>query len=62
MVVGDHFADRPGEKVATDGRVVEGCAAVDASMLTGESVAVEVGPGDEVVGATADRISRAGRG
>ncbi|RXZ71449.1 heavy metal translocating P-type ATPase [Agromyces albus] len=52
LVVGDLFVVRPGEKVATDGRVVEGSSAVDASMLTGEAVPVEVGPGDEVVGAT----------
>ncbi len=52
LVVGDSFVVRPGEKVATDGEVVEGTSAVDASMLTGESVPVEVGPGDPVVGAT----------
>jgi Cu+-exporting ATPase len=46
------FAVRPGEKVATDGVVVEGQSAIDASMLTGESVPVEVGPGDTVIGAT----------
>ena len=58
LVVGDHFVVRPGEKVATDGRVVEGSSAVDASMLTGESVPVEVGPGDEVVGATVNAGGR----
>ncbi|WP_426564062.1 heavy metal translocating P-type ATPase [Angustibacter sp. McL0619] len=52
LVVGDLFVVRPGEKVATDGVVVEGSSAVDASMLTGEPVPVEVRPGDEVVGAT----------
>ncbi|MGW4768813.1 heavy metal translocating P-type ATPase [Nocardia sp. NPDC004278] len=52
LVVGDTFVVRPGEKIATDGVVVEGSSAVDASMLTGESVPVEVGPGDAVVGAT----------
>ena len=52
LAVGDRFVVRPGEKVATDGTVVEGAAAVDASMLTGESVPVEVGPDDRVVGAT----------
>ncbi|MCG2800537.1 MAG: heavy metal translocating P-type ATPase, partial [Cellulomonas sp.] len=52
LAVGDLFAVRPGEKVATDGVVVEGASAVDASLLTGEPVPVEVGPGDEVVGAT----------
>ena len=50
--VGDLFLVRPGETVATDGVVVEGESAVDASMLTGEPVPVEVGPGDEVTGAT----------
>ncbi|WP_395244846.1 heavy metal translocating P-type ATPase [Agromyces sp. MMS24-K17] len=52
LVVGDRFVVRPGEKVATDGRVVEGASAIDASLVTGESAPVEVGPGDEVVGAT----------
>jgi len=52
LAVGDLFVVRPGEKVATDGIVTEGASAVDASMLTGEPVPVEVGPGDEVVGAT----------
>ncbi|TLS47169.1 copper-translocating P-type ATPase [Streptomyces montanus] len=52
LKVGDRFLVRPGEKIATDGVVVEGSSAVDASMLTGESVPVEVGPGDGVTGAT----------
>jgi len=52
LVVGDEFVVRPGEKLATDGIVTDGTSAVDASMLTGESVPVEVGPGDAVVGAT----------
>ncbi|MFB7216927.1 heavy metal translocating P-type ATPase [Streptomyces sp. NPDC056227] len=52
LTVGDHFVVRPGEKIATDGTVVEGTSAVDASMLTGESVPVEVGVGDCVTGAT----------
>ncbi len=50
--VGDEFAVRPGEKVATDGVVVSGTSALDTSLLTGEPVPVEVGPGDEVTGAT----------
>ncbi|MGW7270445.1 heavy metal translocating P-type ATPase [Streptomyces sp. NPDC054864] len=52
LTVGDRFLVRPGEKIATDGRVVEGASAVDASMLTGESVPVEVATGDAVTGAT----------
>ncbi|MEV5434403.1 copper-translocating P-type ATPase, partial [Streptomyces sp. NPDC052701] len=52
LTVGDRFLVRPGEKIATDGTVVEGSSAVDASMLTGESVPVEVGAGDPVTGAT----------
>ncbi|WKG06693.1 cation-translocating P-type ATPase [Mycolicibacterium sp. HK-90] len=52
LSVGDEFVVRPGEKIATDGEVTEGASAVDASMLTGESVPVEVAPGDQVVGAT----------
>ena len=54
LAVGDTFVVRPGEKIATDGVVVEGSAAVDAALLTGESVPVEVGPGDTVTGATVD--------
>ncbi|MFG1998107.1 heavy metal translocating P-type ATPase [Spirillospora sp. NPDC048911] len=56
--VGDTFVVRPGEKIATDGVVAEGSSAVDASMLTGESVPVEVGPGDAVVGATVNAGGR----
>ncbi|MEV8020841.1 heavy metal translocating P-type ATPase [Streptomyces sp. NPDC086554] len=52
LKVGDRFLVRPGEKIATDGKVVEGASAVDASMLTGESVPVEVASGDAVTGAT----------
>ncbi len=58
LVVGDVFSVRPGEKVATDGIVTTGTSAVDASMLTGESVPVEVGPGDPVVGATVNAGGR----
>jgi Cu+-exporting ATPase len=56
--VGDEFVVRPGEKIATDGVVVEGSSAVDASMLTGEAVPVEVAPGDDVVGATVNAGGR----
>ncbi len=52
LVVGMRFKVRPGEKIATDGTVVDGVSAVDASMVTGEPVPVEVGIGDEVIGAT----------
>ncbi len=58
LAVGDRFVVRPGEKVATDGTVVEGVSAVDASMLTGESVPVDVGPGDTVTGATVNAGGR----
>jgi len=58
LAVGDRFVVRPGEKIATDGTVVEGSSAVDASMLTGESVPVEVVVGDEVVGATVNASGR----
>ena len=68
LVVGDLFVVRPGERIATDGVVGEGSSAVDASMLTGESVPVEVGPGDAVTGATVNaggrivvRATRVGR-
>ncbi|MFD4691568.1 heavy metal translocating P-type ATPase [Streptomyces sp. NPDC058463] len=56
--VGDHFVVRPGEKIATDGVVVEGASAVDASMLTGESVPEEVSADDGVVGATVNISGR----
>ncbi|TMR38335.1 heavy metal translocating P-type ATPase [Actinomadura geliboluensis] len=58
LAAGDVFVVRPGEKIATDGTVEEGSSAVDASMLTGESVPVEVGPGDAVVGATVNAGGR----
>jgi Cu+-exporting ATPase len=58
LAVGDEFVVRPGEKIATDGTVVAGTSAVDASMLTGESVPVEVGEGDPVTGATVNAGGR----
>ncbi|MFF4601542.1 heavy metal translocating P-type ATPase [Streptomyces sp. NPDC001339] len=58
LSVGDHFVVRPGEKIATDGTVLEGSSAIDASMLTGESVPVEVSPGDTVTGATVNAGGR----
>lgn len=56
--VGERFVVRPGEKIATDGRVVSGHSAVDASMLTGESVPVEVSAGSQVTGATLNTSGR----
>ncbi len=58
LAVGDRFVVRPGEKIATDGVITEGASAVDTSLLTGESVPVEVGPGDPVVGATVNAGGR----
>ncbi|WP_369186629.1 heavy metal translocating P-type ATPase [Streptomyces sp. R08] len=58
LAVGDRFVVRPGEKIATDGTVVDGVSAVDASMLTGESVPVDVAPGDTVTGATVNAGGR----
>ena len=58
LTVGTRFVVRPGEKIATDGEVEEGNSAVDASMVTGESTPVEVGPGDAVVGATVNAGGR----
>ncbi|MER7823788.1 heavy metal translocating P-type ATPase [Streptomyces sp. NPDC096097] len=58
LAVGDRFVVRPGEKIATDGTVVEGASAVDASMLTGESVPVDVVVGDVVTGATVNTSGR----
>ena len=68
LAVGDRFVVRPGEKVATDGVIESGSSAIDASLLTGESVPVDVGPGDTVTGATINtggrlvvRAARVGR-
>ncbi|HSS68400.1 MAG TPA: heavy metal translocating P-type ATPase, partial [Nocardioidaceae bacterium] len=58
LQVGDRFVVRPGEKIATDGVVESGTSAVDASLLTGEPVPIEVGPGDGVVGATVNAGGR----
>ncbi|MEN3533949.1 heavy metal translocating P-type ATPase [Microbispora sp. ZYX-F-249] len=58
LAVGDRFVVRPGEKIATDGVIEEGTSAVDASMLTGESVPVEVRAGDAVTGATVNAGGR----
>ena len=58
LTVGDRFVVRPGEKVATDGIVQEGSSAIDASLLTGESVPVEVEPGSAVTGATVNAGGR----
>lgn len=58
LAVGDRFVVRPGEKIATDGLVEEGSSAVDTSLVTGEPVPVEVGPGDRVVGATVNAGGR----
>ena len=58
LAVDDRFVVRPGEKIATDGEVLEGSSAVDASMVTGESVPVEVGVGDAVSGATVNAGGR----
>jgi Cu+-exporting ATPase len=58
IAVGDLFVVRPGQRIATDGVVVEGESAVDRSLLTGESVPEDVGPGDEVEGATLNTFGR----
>ncbi|WP_435849067.1 heavy metal translocating P-type ATPase [Streptomyces lavendulocolor] len=58
LAVGQEFVVRPGEKIATDGVVTEGSSAVDESLLTGESLPVEVGPGDAVTGATVNAGGR----
>jgi len=58
LVVGDQFIVRPGEKVATDGRVLDGTSAVDASLVTGESTPVDVSPGSEVPGGSINTTGR----
>ncbi|MFF4230112.1 heavy metal translocating P-type ATPase [Streptomyces sp. NPDC001820] len=58
LAVGDRFVVRPGEKIATDGTVIEGASAVDASMLTGESVPLDVAPGDPVTGGCVNTAGR----
>ncbi|MBV1777504.1 heavy metal translocating P-type ATPase [Paeniglutamicibacter sp. ABSL32-1] len=58
LVPGDEFVVRPGEKVATDGFVASGHSAVDTALVTGESLPVEVGPGDTVIGATINTSGR----
>lgn len=58
LAVGDVFVVRPGEKIATDGVVTDGASAVDASLVTGESAPVEVGPGSQVTGATINTSGR----
>ncbi|SDK81597.1 Cu+-exporting ATPase [Glycomyces sambucus] len=58
LAVGDEFVVRPGEKIAADGVIVSGTSAIDASMLTGESVPVEAGEGDAVTGATVNAGGR----
>ena len=58
--VGDLFVVRPGEKIATDGVIESGTSSVDTSLLTGESVPVEVGPGDDAIGATVNVSGRLG--
>ena len=58
LKVGDHFVVRPGGRIATDGIVSEGSSAVDASMITGESIPVEVEPGSPVVGSTINENGR----
>jgi Cu+-exporting ATPase len=58
LAAGEEFVVRPGEKIATDGVVVEGGSAVDSSLVTGESMPTEVGPGDQVTGATVNMSGR----
>jgi Cu+-exporting ATPase len=58
LAVGDEFVVRPGEKIPTDAVVVDGTSAVDNALITGESVPVEVGPGDDVIGAAVNQTGR----
>ena len=58
LQLGDHFVVRPGERIATDGKVVEGASALDESMITGESIPIEVTVGDTVIGATLNASGR----
>jgi Cu+-exporting ATPase len=58
LAVGEEFVVRPGEKIASDGVVTDGSSAVDASLVTGESVPAEVGPGDQVTGTTVNMSGR----
>jgi Cu+-exporting ATPase len=58
LVVGDEFVVRPGEKIATDSVVVSGSSSVDNALITGESVPVEVGPGDRLIGAAVNQTGR----
>jgi len=58
LQLGDHFVVRPGERIATDGKVVEGASAVDQSMITGESIPIDVSVGDKVIGATVNEGGR----
>lgn len=58
LAAGDEFVVRPGEKIATDGVVIEGRSGVDASMVTGESLPIDVAPGDNVIGGTLNTDGR----
>ncbi|HET7279718.1 MAG TPA: heavy metal translocating P-type ATPase [Dermatophilaceae bacterium] len=58
LQIGDHFVVRPGEKIATDGVVLEGSSAIDASLVTGESLPVDVEPGADVIGGTLNTHGR----
>ena len=58
LALGDNFVVRPGERIATDGKVIEGASAVDESMITGESIPIEVTQGNKVIGATLNTSGR----